>query len=118
MVIRNQNQRKLSKRRRPRSNDDRKKDKNGYYFDSVNSKKTASRGVSEKNMKDTADPDVLKRRTIVDKFVNNAHMLMDNTAKIDSRNIYGSNNQKHKKNWNSASLNTKQFLKKKDMGIF
>lgn len=102
------------KRRRPRSNDDRKKDKTGYYFDnSLAGKRTASRGASEKNTK-VVDPDQFQRRTVVNKFLNNSHMLVDPAAKIDSRNIF-THAQKQKKNWNSASVNLKKFIKKKDL---
>jgi hypothetical protein len=104
------------KRRRPRSNDDRKKEKLNYHFDGFTGKRTVSRGCSEKGTKEVVNPDTIKRRNIVDKFLNNSHMLAEQSAKIDSRNIYA-NNQKQKKNWNSASLNMKKFIKKKDLNM-
>lgn len=42
---------------------------------------------------------------------------MNKTAKIDSRNIYANDSNK-KKDWNSASLNMKHFVKKKDLSLF
>jgi hypothetical protein len=105
------------KRRRPRSNDDRKKEKPSTYFDGVSGKRTASRGVSEKSNKEVPNADVFKRRHIVNKFVNNSHILMAQPPKFDSRNIYASHNKNNKKNWNSASVNLKKFVKKKDLAV-
>lgn len=96
------------KRRRPRSNDDRKKEKLAHQFDGITGKRTASRGVSEKSTKEATNSDVLKRRNIVNKFINNAHMLAEEANKIDSRNVCFNN---------SASLNMKKFIKKKDLNM-
>lgn len=104
------------KRRRPRSNDDRKKEKSSYPFDNLSNKRSVSRGVSDKANKEAQNNDVYKRRNIVNKFVNNSHMLVDQSNKIDSRNIY-TNSHKQKKNWNSTSLNLKKFVKKKDLNM-
>jgi len=79
--------------------------------------KPVSRGISEKTRKDANDPDVLKRRNIVNKFVNNSHILMGKATKIDSRNIYANDNNKNK-DWDSGSLNLKQYVKKKDLSLF
>jgi hypothetical protein len=98
---------KPKKKRRPRSNDDRKKDKYGYYFDETSRKKVGSRGVSEKGSKDSKGQDGYKRRN----FVNNK------TNGIDSRNVYANDNNK-KKDWNSASLNLKQYVRKSDLSLF
>ena len=80
-------------------------------FDHSSNKRTGSRGPSGKNSKDIPSNEVIKRRNIVNKFVNNSHILVDQPTKIDSRNIY-KNSYKHNKNWNSASLNLKKFVKK------
>jgi len=79
-------------------------------------KRTGSRGPSEKTSKDTSTKDTLKRRNIVNKFVNNNNLLSEQQVKIDSRNIY-KNSYKNNKNWNSASLNLKKFVKKKDLNM-
>jgi hypothetical protein len=107
------------KRRRPRSNDDRKnKEKLAYNFENTNSgKRAVSRGVSEKSTKKTSTAEQFKRRNIVNKFMNNSHMLAEQNAKIDSRNIYAHNVNQKKKNWNSASLNLKKYVKKKDLSM-
>ena len=106
------------KRRRPRSNDDRKKEKPNQLFDNGSNKRSGSRGISDKATKETTSSEIFKRRTIVNKFVNNSHLLVDHSTKIDSRNIYtNSQSHKHKKNWNSASLNMKKFVKKKDLNM-
>lgn len=98
---------KSKKKRRPRSNDDRKKDKFGYYFDDVNRKKIGSRGVSEKNHKESKNQDHFKRRNFINSKNNG----------IDSRNVYANDNNK-KKDWNSASLNLKQYVRKSDLSMF
>ena len=80
------------KKRRPRSNDDRSKDKIINYFDKSNNRKPGSRGSSEKNAKDIITSDEIHKRSIVNKFINNAQELMDKSIKMDSRNIYANNN--------------------------
>lgn len=102
------------KRRRPRSHEDRKKKKPSYLFDQTTGKRSESRGTSEKANKEHSSKDTFKRRNIVNKFVNNGHMLSEQQPKIDSRNIY-KNSYKDNKNLNSASLNLKKYVKKKDL---
>jgi len=98
------------KRRRPRSNDDRKL-KNSSIVGSVPGKRTGSRGASEKSNKEFPTNDTIKRRSIVNKFVNNTILYQEQQSKIDSRNIY-KNSYKNNPNWNSASLNLKKYVKK------
>lgn len=95
--IKRQKSKDGKKKRRPRSNDDRSKDKTLNYFDKTNTRKPASRGSSEKNAKDIITSDEIQKRSIVNKFINNAQELIDKTAKIDSRNIYASNNNNNQK---------------------
>lgn len=94
--IKRQKSKDPKKKRRPRSNDDRSKDKVLNYFDKTNAKKPASRGTSEKNTKDIITNDEIQKRSIVNKFINNAQELIDKSVKIDSRNIYANNNNNQK----------------------
>lgn len=81
--------------------------------DPISGKRSGSRGASDKGNKEYPNNDNIKRRSIVNKFVNNSILYQDQQTKIDSRNIYKNNNSyKNNKNWNSASLNLKKYVKK------
>lgn len=49
--------------------------------------------------------------------MNNSHLLTDQAMNIDSRNVFAYNSKNSKKNWGSASLNLKKFIKKKDLNM-
>lgn len=105
------NQQPNTKKKRPRSNDDKVKEISNNSLSKPKQRKLASRDNSEKNAKDLVSNEAIKKRNIIDKFTNTSDLISKSTA-FDSRNIYASNSHK-KKNWNSVSL--KQTIYKKEL---